>query len=390
MEVAEIRCSEGVFKSIYEFARYLGVSDRAVHSWLEDGIKNGLSESDVIERVILCSKLKKEFNLRHIPQYEDIVVFHGKYYPGIGSIANLMGWNKKTVLKLMCNGMSLEDVEQYYKLKNTYKTDTDLLKSKVDENSRVFEENGKLIIEVYGKKYKSITSLLDDYDIVYTTFRNKLKLPGVTICEILNNNTKRKYCWNSFSFLGRRFNSLAEFSNFYNLTRSMSERLLKDINKSEKLFKWLYSVVEESEVNFDGNMEYLLRVSRGLGYNKEDIRYQIQNYNNLKEGYTYYFDGKSYLTLRELYKDVPILILKRARRLLNEEKERVALFKIVCILNGNFEEEEITFKSPKLYVYCYFYDLLEGSTASFDDRLNEIYDMLKEGLSVSEIKKIIR
>ncbi len=384
MEATEIRCSEGVFKSIDEFAEYLGVSDRAVHNRLEDGIKNGLSESDVIEKVILCSKLKKEFNLRNLPQYSDIVVFHGKYYPGVSSIINLMGWNKTSVQRLMLTGMGIEEIDQYYKTKKTF---IDLLKSKVDENSKVLEEDGRLVIEVYGKKYESVIDLVDDYGMAYSTFRNRIKLPDVSICEALNNTRCRRHRDFSFSFLGNKFNSLAEFCNFYNLTRGISEGLLKDINKSENLFKWLYSIVEESEVSFDGNLEYLIRISRGLGYNKEDIRYQVQNYNNLKEGYTYYFDGKSYLTLEELHKNIPMLRSKRTRKLLNEEKKRIALFKVVCILNGNFEE--ITFKSPKLYVYCYFYDLLEGSMASFDDCLNEIYDMLREGLSASEIKKLL-
>ena len=189
-----------------------------------------------------------------------------------------------------------------------------------------------------------------------------------------------------FYFLGREFTSVSEFSRFYKLSYWVSKGLLEDVNKSENLFKLLYSAIKESGVNFDGELEYLIRISKGLKYNKEDIIYQIQNYSNLKEGCTYYFDGKSYLTLSEFYEDMNLKI--KIGRLFNEEREKVTLFKIPGILKG-VSEEEITSKSPRFYVYCYFYDILKDSIGIFDAYLNEIYNMLRMGMSASEIKILL-
>lgn len=387
MEATEVRCSEGVFKSINGFAKYLGEHSKTVHERLNDGVKNGLSESDVVEKLILCSKLKKEFNLGRLPYYEDLVVFHGRLYPSRNVVINLMGWSRKTTLNLMNTGMSLEEIEQYYNRCTTKNKKCDLmslLRSKTDENSKVFEENGRLVLEVYGKRYKTVTAFLNDYHTAYPTFRREIEIPGTTICQVVDSINHKFY------FLGREFTSVSEFSRFYKLSFWVSKGLLEDVNKSENLFKLLYSAIKESGVNFDGELEYLIRISKGLKYNKEDIIYQIQNYSNLKEGCTYYFDGKSYLTLSEFYEDMnlKIKIGNTAERLFNEEREKVTLFKIPGILKG-VSEEEITSKSPRFYVYCYFYDILKDSTRNFDVCLNEIYNMLRKGISASEIKNLL-
>ncbi len=379
----EIKCSEGLFKSKVESTEYLeGLDIKVLNRYINSGRKNGLSESDVIKRVMLCNKIKKEFNLKCLPQYTNIVLFHGKYYPSVNYISKLMSWNGATVLKLMHNGMSIEEVEQYY-CNNRMEEFLGLLKKGVDKNSKVFIENGELVLEVYGKRYNSLSGLLAEYNTTYSTFRNRLKLPDTSICQALNIKESRK----SFSFLGRDFDSVAEFGRFYNLSADVSQKLLKDINKAENLFKWIHSVVKESRVSYNGGVGWLIVISKNLIYNKEDVIYQIQNYANLKEGYTYYFDGKSYLTLEEFYNDMtPKICMGRTERLFIEEREKISLFKIPGILNGTFE---VTFKSIKFYIYLYFYDFLKHSLSHFDFYLNEIYDMLREGTPAIEIKNLL-
>ncbi len=188
--MAEIRCSAGVFNNKEELAEYFGRSVRSLNDAIGKGRRSGLSEADVIERLILCSKVKKEFNLKTLPSYINIVLFYGKYYPSVRYLSKLMGWNNATVLNLMKTGMSLEEIDLRFKQKGSntvIKAETfALLKSKVDENSNVFVENEEVIIEVRGKKYKSIPDLVNDYDISLDSFRKRLKRPGVSIYQALS------------------------------------------------------------------------------------------------------------------------------------------------------------------------------------------------------------
>ena len=392
--MAEIKCSEGVFNSKEELAEYLGRSLRGLDSLLKEGKKSGLSESDAIDRAILCNKVKKEFNLKRFPQYTNIVLFHGKYYPSVEYLSKLKGWRSWVVLDLISAGLSLEEIDLQFKQQGSNTAirieSFTLLKSKVDEDSKVFVENGEVVIEVKGKKYRSIPDLANDYGISLSCFRRRIRCPGVSICQALDIETVAHHSPYSFSFLGKNFNSRKEFCDFYNLPYETGRYLLQDIDRAENLVKWLYSIVDESNITFNGDLNYLLKISRGLDYNKEDIMYQIQNYANLKEGYTYYLGGKQYKGITEFHGDVKLLYQSnKIKKFINVDKEKIALYKIADMING-VSTEQITYKSPKTYVYIYFYDFLKGvKTAHMNAFLGEIYTMLESGLSALEIKNLL-
>lgn len=98
-----------------------------------------------------------------------------------------------------------------------------------------------------------------------------------------------------FTFLGISFSSVFALGRYYNLDKSSIKRQINlyGIDGVEKLFAWLISIEKESGVDLpdDCKWNYLLKISRNLRYNKEDIIYQIRNYDKLDEDCSFYLGG---------------------------------------------------------------------------------------------------
>ena len=92
MSAKEIKCSEGAFTK-EEFLAYLYNEKSSFERYIRKGKKDGQSEEEIIEDLILCNKIKKNFNLGLLPVKERIIKYRGTYYPSVSSWAKMNNWS---------------------------------------------------------------------------------------------------------------------------------------------------------------------------------------------------------------------------------------------------------------------------------------------------------
>lgn len=385
MESVKIRCSEGVFTK-EEFLSYLGISSESFKKYITAGKKNGQSEEEVIEDLILCSKLKKKYNLRRFPVKEKIVKYHDTYYPSVSYWAKMNNWSKNKVISLFDNGLTLEEIESTCKYKEEKRRSEDELyafyKSREDDKVKISKSDRILIDVLGGKTYTSVKGLAKDYGISNTTINKRLDR-GCSFSQAIGLVEIEKRV-KSFSFLGLKFESITEFSNYYNIRNGYAGTWLAKYGLAglEKLFIWLDSAEKESGINLpsDFKWDYLLKISSRLNYNKEDIVYQIKNLDKLDDGCNYYFGGKSYKRLTDVFAEYSINNISYGYKMFL--KEKVPLYVIADIVAG-VNIPKLSYKSPSTYLYFYYRDTFHS--LNIDYEIDDIRDHLKKGYTADEI-----
>lgn len=382
----KIRCSEGVF-SLIEFLDYLDMSYDHFKRYMKLQNEKGNSEKDIIEGLILCKKIKKRLNLNITPHIENVVKFHGEYYPSVKCVSKMNGWDSSRVFGLMKNGISLEEMGEYiHRRKSTMAEKTyNLLKSGEDENSRVIRKGDYITIQVNGKEYETIGDLARDYGVEQGNFVKRLE-KGYSISKALSITKDRKV---PIIFLGKNFSSISDLSAYYGISRDSVRAWVKSygLSEFEKLIDWLNCVVEESGVSLPKNVKwgYLLRISKGLRYNKEDIIYQIKNFSKLEKGCNFYLGGRSYKYMTNFYTGTGLC----SKNFLYNKiiVENPPIYRIADMLNGIFDINIITCLSYSSYLYLYFEDLVKNmrSKQMMEFQIESIRDQIMRGYSPEEI-----
>lgn len=381
----EIKCSEGVFTE-EEFLSYLGISSKSFKKYITAGKKNGQSKEDIIEDLIVCSNIKKKFNLARLPRKEDIIEYHGTYYPSVSYWAKMNHWSKNKVISLFDNGLTLEEIESTCKYKEEKKRSVDELyafyKSREDDKVKISKSDHILIDVLGGKTYISIKGLAKDYDISYTTISRRLDR-GCSFSQAIGLVEVEKKV-KSFFFLGVKFESITEFSNYYNISKNSASIWLAKYGLAglEKLFIWLDSIEKESGINLSPDLKwnYLLKISSRLNYNKGDIVYQIKNLDKLDSDCNYYFGGKSFKRLIDVYDEYGINTQTYGYEMFL--KEKVPFYIIVDIIAG-VNIPKLSYKSPSTYLYFYYKDTIHNM--NIESEIEDIRDHFKKGYTADEI-----
>ena len=382
----EIKCSDGVFQ-LGDFLDYIGMPYDNFIKYMKQWEGSGRSKEDVIEGLVLCRKIKKRLNLKYMPKMDLVVKFQGEYYPSISYIIKMKKWTDNSVRKLLGEGFTLDEIDYVMNKtdsatgmmtparKETYA----LLKSREDANSKVNVDCGYLSIEVNGKVYNSLRSLAKDYGLIDVTVKDRLK-KGYSISEAIGVQQKERI-WD-FSFLGINFSSVTALSKYYNLSHETMKRLINlyGLEGTEKLFAWLISVEKETGANLPDNCRwnYLLKISSNLRYNREDIVYQIRNYDKLGSGCSYYLGGKSYKNLKDFYNSG--LRSKYLHKMILNEN--CPLY-IIADMEAGIYTPELSYKSPSAYLYIYYRRVFYSSKIELE--IEDIRDHFKKGYSADEI-----
>ncbi len=380
----KIRCSEGVFR-LRDFLDYIEMSYDDFKRCMKLRSEKGNSEKDIIEGLILCKKIKKRLNLNITPHIENVVKFHGEYYPSVEYVSKMNGWDSNRVVELMKNGISLEEMDKYIhrRKSNMAEKTYNLLKSGEDENSNVIRKGDYITIQVHDKEYETLGSLAREYGLDPQHFVRRLE-KGYSISEALS--VKRRKV--PVTFLGKNFDSISGISAYYGMPRDLPRVGIESYGLSgfEKLIGWLICVVEESGVSLpnDVKWEYLLRIARGLKYNKEDIIYQIKNFSKLEKGCNFYLGGRSYRYMSDFYTDTGLY--SKAFLYNKIMVENPPIYRIADMLNGIFDIK-ITCLSYSSYLYLYFEDLVKkmGTQQEIEFQVESIRDQLRSGCSPEEV-----
>ncbi len=398
----EIRCSEGVFTR-EEFLAYLNINVYTFKRYIREGKRSGHSEEEIIEDLILCNKIKKKFNLSRLPDKEKIVECHGVYYPSVSYWANMHNWYAGNICNLYANGLTLEEIESSYKYQEKIQSKQEkkqeeiersksrskdelyaLYKSREDDKVKIVSKSDHILIDVLGgKTYTSVKVLAKDYGISSRTIQRRLDR-GCSFSQAIGLAEVEKKKDNSFFFLGLKFESIKEFSNYYNISKSSAGNWLSKYGLVglEKLFIWLESAEKESGVNLppDFKWNYLIKISSLLSYNKEDIVYQIKNLGKLDSGCRFYFGGKSYKRLDDVYNECRLYNNTYGYKLYT--KEKVPLFVIADIVAG-INIPKLSYKSPNTYLYFYYRDTFHS--LNIDSEIDDIRNHFKKGYTANEI-----
>ncbi len=407
MSAKEIRCSEGVFTK-EEFLAYLNIGIANFERYIRKGKRDGQSEEEIIEDLVFCNKIKKNFNLGQLPIKEKIVKYHDTYYPSVSCWIkmNNLSKSKRVVLDLFAKGFTLDEIESILvnnKKKKQNKQERNenekevrpriqrqskderyaFYKSMEDDKVKISKKSNHLLIDVVGgKSYTSVVDLAKDYGMSAGSVNYRLKKCH-SFSQAIGLSEKEWGRGSSFSFLGLAFGSLQEFSSYYNIGISVARNLLHkyEIARLEELFVWLDSVEKESGANLpsDFKWNYLIKISSLLSYNKEDIVYQIKNLDKLEDGCTYYFGGKSYKRLDDVYAEYRMYSTYGYKMFL---KEKVPLCVIIDIIVGT-NIPELSYKSPSSYLYFYYRDIFYSQ--DIESEIADIRDHFKKGYTANEI-----
>ena len=123
----------------------------------------------------------------------------------------------------------------------------------------------------------------------------------------------------------------------------------------------------------------MIKISSLLSYNKEDIVYQIKNLDKLEDGCTYYFGGKSYKRLDDVYAEYRMYSTYGYKMFL---KEKAPLCVIIDIIVGT-NIPELSYKSPSSYLYFYYRDIFYSM--DIESEIEDIRDHFKKGYTANEI-----
>lgn len=379
----EIRCSDGVFR-LGDFLDYIGMSYNAFTKYMKQWNRGGCSKDDVLEGLILCRKIKKRLNLKYMPKIDHVVKFQGEYYPSVSYVIKMKKWKNSLVRDFLKEGLTLDEighiinktVSSFGKRTPVSKETYDLLKSREDANSKVRLEGDYLSIEIDGKVYNSLLGLAKDYGMSHTTIRDRLR-KGCSISEAIGVKRMRE-----FTFLGINFSSVFALGRYYNLDKSLIKRLvnLYGIDRVEKLFAWLTSIEKESGVDLpdDCKWNYLLKISRNLRYNKEDIIYQIRNYDKLDEDCSFYLGGKSYKYLKDFFHSE--IRSEYLHEMIIDEDCPLC---IIADMKAGTYTPELSYKSPNAYLYLYYRQVFYSSDVELE--IEDIRNQFKKGYSADEI-----
>ncbi len=404
MSADEIRCSEGVFTK-EEFLAYLNIGNASFERYIRKGKKDGQSEEEIIEDLVFCNKIKKNFNLGQLPIKEKIVKYHDTYYPSVSCWVkmNNLSKSKRMVLDLFAKGFTLDEIESILvndikKKQNKQERNENekevrpriqskddkyaFYKSKEDDKVKIIKKSGNLLINVVGgKSYTSVVDLAKDYGMSAGSVNYRLKKCH-SFSQAIGLSEKEWGRGSSFSFLGLKFESIKEFSNYYNIKPEIARNLLHkyEIARIEELFLWLDSAEKESGITISPDFKwgYLLKISSRL--NKKDIVYQIKNLDKLDSDCNYYFGGKSFKRLIDVYAEYGIDSHSYGYKMFL--KEKVPLYVIIDIVVGT-NIPELSYKSPNTYLYFYYRSTIHSR--DIESELDDIRDHFKKGYTANEI-----